>query len=189
MITTVSAGINLSALRISQDFLEQGGGAEKIITTIPVRKPERQVFVRVHPDPAFKFQTFLLEVKEDNSTYLVDRSIWEHVSDLVAPKVLLTEMSRQGDLFLWPIKLPGADGRSDRWSESALVAAKHAETTWLRVSANMGLGGYDVFKAMAELPEPQWPDMDMNQIINLAFRDRFIDSPSHDVIRRLRGEI
>jgi hypothetical protein len=88
MITTVSAGINLSALRISQDFLEQGGGAEKIITTIPVRKPERQVLVRVHPDPAFKFQTFLLEVKEDNSTYLVDRSIWEHVSDLVGSRSL-----------------------------------------------------------------------------------------------------
>jgi hypothetical protein len=29
MITNISASIDLSALRISQDYLEQGGGSEK----------------------------------------------------------------------------------------------------------------------------------------------------------------
>ncbi len=193
MITTTSPSIDLSALRISQNYLDQGGSSEKVVTTVPVRKPERQVFVRVHPDPAYKFQTYLLEVRDDNSTqsstYLVNPKMWEHVGELVVPKVLLASITRQGVLFLWPIKLPGPDGRSDRWSDSALVAAKHAESNWVRVSANMGLGGYDVFKANAELPEPKWPELDMDQIIKLAFRDRYIDGPDHDVIRRLRGEI
>ncbi len=194
MISTVGSSIDLSALRISQSYLDQGGSSEKVITTVPIRKPERQVFVQVHPNPAYKFQTYLLEVREDNSpqssTYLVDPKMWELVHNLVVPKVLLTSITRQGVLFLWPIKLPGPDGRSDRWSESVLVAAKHAETNWVRVSANMGLGGYDVFKATApDLPEPKWPEIEMDQIINLAFHDRYIDSTSHDVIRKLRGEI
>lgn len=181
--------IDLSTLRISQDVLALGGASKKVLTTVPVRKPDKQEFVRVRPEIEFKFQTFLLELKDDRITYLVDRNIWDQLGDLVTPKVLMTAMSRQGVLFLWPIKLPGVDGRSDKWSESALVAAKHAETEWVRVSSNMGLGAYEVFKATAELPEPKWPEETLDQIINVAFRDRYISSFDHDVIKKLRGEI
>lgn len=189
MIANTIPKIDLSALRVSQNFLALGGGSQKLVTTIPVRKPDKQEFARVRSEDEFKFPTFLLEYKEDRSMYLVDRAVWEYLGDLVAPKLLVTAMSRQGVLFLWPIKLPGADGRSDRWSESALMAAKQAETDWVRVASNMSLGGYEVFKATASLPEPEWPELTMDQIINIAFRDRYITTPDHDVIKRLRGEI
>jgi len=192
-MTPISNQIDLSALRISQDYLDKGGGSEQVITTVPVRKPERQVFVQVHPSTEFRLETYLLEYRDEKATqvltYIVNPNLWEHLGELLVRKVLLTSITRQGVLFLWPIKLPGRDGRSDRWSESAIVAAKHAETNWVRISTNMGLGGYDVFKAKAELPKPVWPQVDLDQIIKLAFQDRYIDSLDHDVIRSLRGEL
>jgi hypothetical protein len=44
---------DISKLRLSQEFLESAG-AKKILTTVPVRKPNKQDFVRVHPDADFR---------------------------------------------------------------------------------------------------------------------------------------
>jgi hypothetical protein len=42
---------NLANLRLDQSFV-QTAGAQKLLTTIPVRKPNRQDFCRVHPTPS-----------------------------------------------------------------------------------------------------------------------------------------
>jgi len=42
-----------AALRLDQSFADTVG-VKKLLTTVPVRKPNRQDFVRVHPDPAFR---------------------------------------------------------------------------------------------------------------------------------------
>ena len=41
---------NPDNLRLSQSFAETVG-VKKLLTTVPVRKPSPQDFVRVHPDP------------------------------------------------------------------------------------------------------------------------------------------
>jgi hypothetical protein len=52
----------------------------------------------------------------------------------------------------------------------------------------MSLGAYEIFEAMGKLPEPEWPDLTFEQILEIAFRDRFISDLNHPVLRRLRGE-
>ena len=42
-----------ASLRLDQS-LAGTVGVKKLLTTVPVRKPNRQDFVRVHPDPAFR---------------------------------------------------------------------------------------------------------------------------------------
>jgi hypothetical protein len=37
--------------------------------------------------------------------------------------------------------------------------------------------------------DPVWPDETLRDLIALAFKDRFIDTPHHDVIRELNGEL
>jgi hypothetical protein len=59
---------NLDALRLAQDFDAEVGG-RKLLTSVPVRKPKRQEFVRVHP--AWHLEAALLEAEEDNESYLV----------------------------------------------------------------------------------------------------------------------
>jgi hypothetical protein len=98
-------------------------------------------------------------------------------------------VNRQGVLFLWPIRLPGPDGKRDEWSRTALEAADLARRGWVRVTANLGLGAYDVFTATGTLPDPDWPALSFRELLRVAFRERFIDSPDHPVLRRLRGEV
>ena len=96
-------------------------------------------------------------------------------------------MNRQGVPFLWPVRLPGPDGRRDEWSRTALEAADLARRGWVRIAANMSLGAYDVFQATGTLPDPDWPALPFRELLRVAFRDRFIDSLAHPILRRLRG--
>ena len=86
------------------------------------------------------------------------------------------------------MRLPGTDGRIDPWNRSALEAAKIAEDHWVSVRSNRSLGAYELFNATGELSAPVWPEMSFSEILNIAFRDRFIDSYDHPVLRGLRGE-
>lgn len=180
--------ISIEDLRLSQNFTELVG-VKKAILTIPVRKPGRQDFVRVHPDDSMCFQTAVLEVKEDRETYLVDKELWPELPGEIVPKILYVTMNRQGVLTLWPIRLPGDDGKLDEWNRSALKAAEMAKKAWIRVAANMSLGAYDVFEASGDLNDPEWPDMTLQEILEIAFKDNFIKSFDHPVVRRLRGEM
>jgi hypothetical protein len=134
-----------------------------------------------------RLETAVLELKDDRETYLVSPDMRNELPGEVTPKVLMAAINRQGVLFLWPIRLPGEDGRHDEWNRSALEAARMASDQWIRVSANMSLGAYDTFIATGDLPEPEWPDLGLHEILKLAFRDRYIDSAEHPVVERLRG--
>ena len=174
-------------LRLSQNF-GASAGVKKLTTTIPVRKPGKQDFVRVHPDPAYQIETAVLEFKEERETYLVAPGLWDGLLGELTPKVLFTTINRQKVVSLWPIILPGEDGRINSWSESAMDAATLGQKQWVRVSANMSLGAYDVFEATGEIPEPEWPELDLGQILEIAFKGRFIKDSDHPALKRLRGE-
>jgi hypothetical protein len=81
------------------------------------------------------------------------------------------------------------DGRVDEWSRTALEAVNRATTSWVRVAANLSLGAYDLFEAAGQLGEPDWPQTPFNELLKVAFKDRFINDLNHPVLRRLRGEV
>ena len=61
-------------LRLSQNY-GASAGVKKLTTTIPVRKPGKQDYVRVHPDPAYHIETAVLEIKEEQETFLVAQEL------------------------------------------------------------------------------------------------------------------
>ena len=44
-------------------------------------------------------------------------------------------------------------------------------------------------EARSEFGAPEWPEVTAEELIQLAFRDRYIDSLEHPAIKRLRGEL
>ena len=176
-------------LRLSQDF-NASLGVKKALLTVPCRKPSKEWWVQTCPDPSYRIETILLELKEDRETYLVDPDLWAELATetTCGPRALVTTMNRQGVLFLWPVRLPGPDGKTDEWSRSALEAASLAEGKWVRVAANMSLGAYDVFEATGDIPAPHWPTQPMGELLRIAFRDKHIDTFDHPVLKQLRGE-
>jgi len=177
---------DLANLRLKQNFAETVG-VKKLTTTVPVRKPSQQDWVRVHPDPKMRDNFPLIELKDEREEYvLVGSLVGELVGEFVS-KTLYVCINRQGVLSLWPVRLPDPDGREMDWHRSARDAAEMAMTEWVRVKSNKSLGAYEVFKSQGTLSEPVWPDLDFQQIIRIAFRDRLITTLDHPVIKHLRG--
>src|SRR5262249_53150557 len=147
--------------------------------------------VRTHPDETYRLQTAVLELKEDREVYLVSPNLWAALASepTFSPRMLVTAINSQGVLFLWPIRLPRADGRIDHWSRSLLDAADKAGKRWVRVVADMSLGAYLPLEGSGLTAEPNWPDISFQEIIRIAFRDAMISEWSHPVLKRLRGEV
>ena len=185
--TTAPDPFDPASLRISPE--NSGVSIRKIITNIPCQKPSKQAFVRTRSGDEWRLDALIVEDSETRDYYVVSPSLHEHLLQDSFPARLTLAVTRSGDPFLWLQKLPGSDGRSNRWNDSALVACQHAETKWVRVISNMSAGHYDVHIAEGINVEPQWPDLSFKEILRLCFKDRFIDSLDHPFLKRLRGEV
>lgn len=182
---------NLDNLRLSQDYASEVGVQKKLIT-VPVRKPNKSEFVRVHPDAAYHLTTLVLELKEQrNETYVIGPALRETLAteSTVGLRRLVTTVNRQGVTFLWPLRLPGPDGRFDSWGQSALEIADLAVKNWVRVGSNTSLGAYEPFVAVASLSEPTWPTEPFSDLVKIAFTGKMINEYDHPVLKGLRGEL
>jgi hypothetical protein len=177
---------DLTKLRLNQSFVESAG-VKKLLTTVPVRKPNPQDFVRVHPSPEYRAALAVIELKEDREIYLLTPQIARELPGEFMMVMMFTTINRQGVVHLWPARLPAPDGRIMEWHRSASEAADMAMRRWVRVKANMSLGAYEVIEA-ATTAEPEWPAVPFQELLRIAFRDRLVDRLDHPVIKRLRGE-
>ena len=177
--------IDLDSLKIPQNYAESAA-VTKVLATIPIRKPSRQEFIRVHP--IWRLDTLVLEMKGEGETYLLAPSLRKELESEIVPKALFTTINRDGVVAVWPVRLPGDDGKLDPWNASAHHAAALAVDKWVRVKSNRSLGAYEIAEPVANLPDPQWPDTNLEEIINTAFKGLFITSMDHPAIKKLRGE-
>src|SRR5262249_37286236 len=97
-------------LRLSQSFVETGG-VKKLLTTVPVRKPNPQDFVRAHPGPEYRDDFPIIELKDEREEYIVTAGLVPELTGELVTKTLFTAINRQGTVFLWPVRLPSSDGR------------------------------------------------------------------------------
>lgn len=184
----LAGNLDLTAFRLPQNF-NAVGGVRKLLTSVPPRKPGNQTYFRVRPGDDWRMEALILQLKEDGENYFVMPQLAFELASECRPKMLYTYVDRDGNLGIWPINLPGEDGRLDAWSQSAHTAAAHAEERWVRLLANRHVGAYDVIEATNLAEEPKWPEMDFKKVLSLAFKERLITSMSHPIVRRLRGEI
>lgn len=178
------------SLRLSQDFANSLGVEKKLIT-VPVRKPAKEWWVQVHPDESYRIETAVIELKEDREIYLVNPALWPELAteSTFSPRALFTAVNRQGVVFIWPIKLPGSEGRTNHWNTSHMEAARLATGKWVRMVSNMSLGAYEVTEATADPPKAKWPKETFNELLKIGFKDNYIDSLDHPALKKLRGEI
>lgn len=184
LVQEKSDPFSIENLRLKQNF-DELIGVKKQITLIPVRRPHRQEFIRVSSDPQMRLETVVYEEKEEKETYLVNPCLWSELGQELVPKVFYCYMNTKGVLRLWPVRVPGEDGKLDTWSLSAHKAAELAKEYWVRVAPNKSLGAYEVFHPLGDLDEPDWPKLTMQQIVDVAFEHRRIDSMDHPLVRGL----
>lgn len=183
-----SIGTDLKSLRLPANY---GAtlGVKKLLTSVPVGRPKKPQFFRTHPSDEMTFPAMLLENKDSGESYLVVPAVAQEIIDLVRPVVLHAAIDRQNNVSLIPVPLPGEDGTRNSWHESLAQAVEHAKKKWIRIAANMHLGGYDVYEAEGALPEPEWPEHDIESLIQVASRGKIIASLEHPVVQSLKGKI
>ena len=179
---------DLSKLRLDQNFTETAG-VKKLLTSVPVRKPSPQDFVRVHGGADFRENIAVIELKDDREVYLVPPAVANDLPGEFAMVSIFTAINRQGVVFLWPVRLPSPDGRVIEWHRSLNEAAERAMTSWIRVKANMSLGAYEMFEAASTIPDPKWPAVTFPELLRTAFKHRLVTDLDHPVVKRLRGEV
>ena len=175
----------LAGLRIDQSYNESAVGVRKVLLTVPVRKPNRDEFFRTHDRDYVDL--FMVELKTEREVYFARQEVAQLLAEFVEPVRLRYCVSRQGVAFLWPTKLPREDRRGDTWRSSATEAAGLAERQWIRMAADMPLGAYQTYAAVADLGEPRWPSEPWPAVLKIGLRDRIIDSEAHPIARQLLG--
>ena len=179
-------GFDLKRFRLQSAVNAVGG--KKLLHTIGIQKPPKQRFVRCHRDHRIEVQV-LIEKDGDRNVYLVEPDLCVELAGELTTVSLVLTITRQQTIFLWPITIPDESGRTNRWHESAMQASIVAVDSWVRVSANMEGGFYDVIAAPDGLGEPTWPTTAFAQIVETAFRNRIISTWDHIILRQLRGEV
>ena len=104
-----------TALRLTGDAAGSPAVA-KALLTVPVRKPEKAWFVRVHPDEAYRVTTSVIELKDEwGEIYLVTFHLRDELAaeSTCGVRTLVTGTNRQGVTFLWPLRMAGPNGRPD----------------------------------------------------------------------------
>jgi hypothetical protein len=144
--------------------------------------------VRVHPNPEYRDNFPILELKDEREEYIVTAGLVPELNGEFVTKTLFLAINRQGTLFFWPVRLPAPDGKMLDWWRTSREAAELAMKKWVRVKANMNLGAYDIFEAQSTMTDPEWPKEGFWDLIKIAFRDHLITTIDHPVIKRLRGQ-
>jgi hypothetical protein len=178
---------NLESLRLRPSFLETAG-VQKLLTTVPSRRPGPQDWVRVHPSPEYRENFAMIDLKEDGEDFLVRPELAEELAGEFVFKTVFTAVNRQGVVSLWPIRLPTPDERKSDWTRSAREAAEKAMVEWVRIKSNRSLGAYEISVAKSVMAEPVWPELPFQELIRIAYRDRMITALDHPVVKRLRGQ-
>jgi hypothetical protein len=184
-----SDSFKLSDLRLNQNFFELTP-VKKLLTTIRIKKkPEDQAYVRVHSSPDYRCNFLAVELKEDQDFYLVAPAMANALTREAVPVCVYLGITQYDALFFWVTRLPSPDGRANTWHKTNIEAAEAAMCEWIRVHADQPKKEYEIIPAESRLPDPEWPDKSFEELINIGFKDRIIDSPDHVVFKRLRGRI
>ncbi len=172
------------SLRIGQR-LGEGPTTRKLVTTVQVRKPNRQEYFRVHPD-----QTYRLDSAARGQSG--GRDLPGRPGDRAGDPwrgCCQDPLSDRHATWRTPAVAGAIAGRArTAWNAAAHQAALSAEARWVRIAANKGAGTYDAYEALDQVAEPAWPDLSFERLLEMAFKNRFIDNLDHPVVRRLLGE-
>jgi hypothetical protein len=172
---------------------DDGIAVRKVLLSIPVKKPGKHEFFRVQPDPEYSIDAPIYEHENglNRDVYWISPDLRPEVHAELKWVRLHTCVSRRGVHFLWPVKLPTADGSGSgrAWAESALEIAEEAMKSWVRMAGNTDSGRYEMFVAEGELGEPPWLGKTFRELLDLAFKGRVIYDPDHPVLQELYGRI
>jgi hypothetical protein len=159
--------------------------SEKVLTSLPVRKPKRDEWVRLHPEIHARVYVY----ESENSWYVVLPDVIEPLLDVVRYVEISLAVNYSGTPFAWPVPVP-TESKPHRAHLTAFGGAEQARREWIRIS--WGDGEYDIYRRKSAKVDPKWPAeigsaSEMLRFASKAGGFEVIDSMDHPVVRGLLG--
>lgn len=163
---------------------------QRVVHHMKVRKPHKSEFFRVHPDPAYTLDVYLIEAGEgvEPDRFIVEPTLAREIVAETSRRRLFACVNRAETPFLWASKLPSSS-TTNAWTDTALTIAESAKQYWVRMIPDIGAGHYEEARAEGLLVEPKWPALTFSEMLAKAFKNKLITDYDHVVLRSLRGEI
>jgi hypothetical protein len=152
-----------------------------------VRKPRKQEYVRVHPDPHYR-STYAIIQDERNreALYVLAPDLYTSLEGEYRIHLIVTAMSNvEREIFLWPVPLAEADGRTYEWWDSALEMVSDAERAWIRIKTSRTR--YERVFPHIPIEDPIWPETSFGELFSRGFKGKVISSLDHPFVRRIHG--
>jgi len=160
------------------------GKSETHQTAVPVRTPDKTWFFRAHKSPEMQVPVDILEIKggkDDGFWFLSpDVSFPDELDAYIIPALLTRCITHDGTEFFYLAK------QSDKApKESSRRCVNEARSRWIRQRWNASAKAYEFSYARELRRDPVWSDKTLDELLDLAFGDKFIINASHEVVNRL----
>lgn len=180
--------LDLSKFRLAPNSSETLG-SKKLVSVVPVTKPSKEKFFQTSADDDRSMDVYLYEDKVESAFYLISPDVADTLGKLVRASTLHLAIDRGSNPFFIPIPLPDDRGQRNSWPASMLNAIEHARGRWVRVQSDMSMGIYQIHEAQGSLEEPKWPELSLEELVNIAFAGRVIKDLEHPKVQTVLGKI
>lgn len=96
---TANDPFNLAALKINMAFKEEAN-VRKILNVLPVRRPKKQEWIRVHPDVAYRGDFAVIKLEADGEYFLVAPAVAREFAKECSYVSIYTGINTNGSVFL-----------------------------------------------------------------------------------------
>jgi hypothetical protein len=170
---------------------------ETLLTALPhYTISQAKDFVRLHPDEKTYWTDELCFVNvpikgatKDSLHLIVEPLAMQYLPSARIQRFRLALATRPYDVFfLCHVPSRNID---NSWNETNLLACEQAKTRWTEATSRRE-EGVDKYKIGASrdidaFPPPKWPTQTLDELINVTFAGRMIETPDHPGLRRLIG--
>ena len=89
--------------------------------------------------------------------------------------------------FICLIPLEASDGKMNTWHKSGHATMEVAKENWIRRQSDKTNGCYTLQRSIEGVcPEPRWPKMDLEDMMDLAFgTDLYVKGVNHPILKTL----
>ncbi len=153
------------------------------ISSIDCRPPAPDEWIRVRAGAERIAATGAVRAPDTGYLYIVSADLWPRLGDRIewiCPRACINGV---GQVFIWPIAVPGPRGDQRSWLAAAGLVAGLAEQKWIRLEIDREHEQYRIAtEGGKHLPAPVWPAGDFLDLLGDAFRGRIVATPDHPLI-------
>jgi hypothetical protein len=175
------------------------GGVETLQTALPHHSiSQAKDFVRLHPNqethwtPELCFVSVPIKGQKRDTLHMIDEEVaLRRLDSATIQRFRLALASKPHDTFFF-CHVP-TQNLDNSWNHDNIMACETAMQSWIKVTSRRAenIDGYLIKHALnpKAFTEPKWPKQSLDDLLEVTFAGRMIESDDHPGLLRLLGDV